>query len=126
MVMDAGERFDDFDEDARTFLNVLEGHLEGNLMPSVYVDDLRTEMKQEGIPVEKLDALLGIMKNHMILEYNPAGARPWITVHPHRVRQVQHALKSITCPKCNKRTLTQKIVIYCPNPDCDYHRDEGN
>lgn len=124
MIMDAGERFDDFDEDALRFLNILEGHMEGNLMPDVYVDDLKTDMEQEEIPVEQLDALLGIMQSHMILEHHPAGGRPWITIRPHRVREVQRALKSITCPKCNKWTLAQKIVIYCSSPDCDYHRDK--
>jgi len=125
MIMNASEKFDDFDEDASKFLNMLEQHLPGkNICADLYIDKLKKEMSQEDIPIQKLDALLEIMKNHQIVEYHPEGGHPWITINPLRVREVQHSLKSITCPKCNKRTLIRKTVIYCPSPGCDYQRDK--
>ena len=125
MIMNAGEKFDDFDEDASEFLNMLEQHTEKNIVADLYIDDLKKEMEQKDIPQQKLEALLEIMKNHLIVEYHSEGRRPWITIDPLRAREVQHVLKNITCPKCRKRTLKEKIVIYCPSPDCDYERDKN-
>ena len=125
MIMNAGEIFDDFDEDASKFLNMLEQHLPGkNIYVDLYIDELKKEMEQEDIPIQKLDALLEIMKNHLIVEHHTEGGLPWIIIHPLRTREVQHALKSKTCPKCSKRILTTKIVSYCPSPDCDYELNE--
>lgn len=59
-MMDAGETFEDIDDDGRRFLNLLEGHLKGNLVPNVYIDELKAEMEQKEIPVEKLDDLLSV------------------------------------------------------------------
>ena len=124
MMLDAGETFEDIDDDGRRFLNVLAGHLKDNIVPNVYLDELKAEMEQEAIPLEKLDTLLEVMKRHMALEHHSIGGESWITIHPHKVRAIQYLLKENTCPQCKKWTLAQKVVIYCLSPDCNYHCDK--
>lgn len=123
MIMNASEKFDDFDEDASKFLNMLEQHTEKNINADLSIDEVKKEMEQKDIPIQKLEPLLEIMKNHLVVKYHPEG--PWITIYPLRAREIQHSLKSITCPKCSKRILAQKTVIYCLNPDCDYEQDKN-
>lgn len=122
MIMNAGEKFDDFDEKyAHKFLNMLEQQTEKNIDKDLDIDTLKKKMEQDDIPIEKFDVLIGIMKNNQIVEYHLQGGQSWITIHPLRAREVQHVLRSKTCPECHKRILKTKTITYCP--ECYYPHD---
>ncbi len=122
MIWNASVKLD-FDEEELRFFNLLTQHAKDNIEVEVYCDQLKEQMQREGIDLNKFEALIEKMQNVAVIsKYERSGGRPFLFISSVQVKTVQHELEQITCPKCKKRTLEEKVVIYCPA--CDYLRDK--
>ena len=114
----------DFDEDELKFFGLIEQHAKDNELVEVYVSQLKTEMEQQAIPMDKLDPLIKKMENQNIIAYHPKGVAPWIVIDSSHVRETKDRLDKHICPECRKRTLQVKEIFYCTS--CDYQRDKNS
>jgi len=113
----------DFDEDELKFFNLIEQHAEGNKLVEVYVSQLKKEMEQQAIPLDKFDPLIKKMENRHIIIYHPKGATPWVVIDSSHVQETKDRLDKNICPECKKRTLQIKEIFYCTS--CNYQRDKN-
>jgi hypothetical protein len=113
----------DFDEDELKFFDLIEQHAEYNQLVEVYVSQLKKEMEQQAIPMDKFDSLVKKMQNRHIIKYHPRGAMPWVVIDSSHVQETKDRLDKNICPECKKRTLQIKEIFYCTS--CDYQRDKN-
>lgn len=112
----------DFGEEEVKFVDILVRRANGNKLVDILdIDELRKEMQKEGISPDTLRELCEKMEDNGILQYKSGFSEMWITLNSDQVVRFQAHLKRISCPKCHKRPLRRKVVIYCP--DCDYKAD---
>lgn len=114
----------DFDKDELRFFNLLAQKADRNIIVLIEdIEGLKKEMTAQDIPVSRYDELCAKMEHYQILKRTYMGGPTVINLNSVQVTTVQAVLKEDTCPDCNKRTLKEKIVIYCP--ECGYHHDKS-
>jgi hypothetical protein len=122
MILDALSGYD-FNEEEVKFVDLLARKANSNILIDITeLDELKKEMEKEGISPDNLKNLCLKMQNNQILEYHNMVGHTWITLNSLQVTAFQSHLKKISCPKCHKRPLKQKRIIYCP--DCGYESEE--
>ena len=121
MILDAMSGYDFSEEDVK-FVDLLACEAEGNKLVDITdLDGLKKKMERQEIPADKLEELCRKMQNNGILKYHAGMGESWITLNSDQVIVFQAHLQKISCPKCHKRPLRNKTIIYCP--DCDYESD---
>ena len=116
----------DLSEEEVNFLKMLALKIKGNLVIDIYYDELRKNLQESNISLNNFDSLISKMQELgiVIKRINgPSIQRPWISISSQDTQHFLQRVEKVTCPKCNKRTLRIKQVVYCPNKDCDYQRD---
>lgn len=123
MIWNAAEKLD-FTEEEVKFINLLVArYAKANEQVDITeIDGLKKEMEREKIPTKNLDALIKKMEHYQILKSHIGFGDYYLTLSSLQVRGVQKRIQEITCPDCGRRTLVEKVVIYCPA--CDFVRNK--